>query len=141
MERYVWINPDRLNDAQRRAGIDFIVELSPYDVPHGVTGVYAEEKGEFAIIFEYIDDEPSEIIDTDHGIKVLQGKHSGKLQKVLIPIDKPPLDAAGVIRLESNVLNAVRHMKKWKSIGSKMNRRFTRRVLKDSISELAGAIE
>ena len=58
MERYLWVNPDRLRNATRHVeGMDFVVSLSPYDTPKAIVGKYVPDSGEFAIAFEYIDDE------------------------------------------------------------------------------------
>ncbi len=135
MERYIWVNPDRLEDTQKKVGLDFLVELSPYDVPKGITGTYSPGDGHFLIEFEYIDNEPPVVSETTHGVRVFQGKHSGKLLRLVIPIDTPPLDTAGAIRLRTNVLDAVGGMSSGKRSG-RMNRRVTKKLLADRLDEL-----
>lgn len=142
MERYVWINPDRLEQARKKenvAGIDFTVELSPYDAPTGIVGRYDQRRGRFTIEFEYIDAEPSSLEFSKEGIDVYSGKHSHKLQKICIAIDQPPHDKAAIVALKTKVLHAVGAARENKP-DDDLNREVTQRILDHDFERLADAV-
>lgn len=142
MARHIWINPDRLPDPRTEQpveGIDLIVELSPYDTPTTIVGEYDDLKGRFLITFEYIDDEPGKVDPSYKEVEVLKGKHSGKLLRISIPIDQPPLDTTAVIHLRTEVLDALRHISGERGRG-RMNRSVARELVSENFDELAGEL-
>ena len=139
MESYIWINPSRLPKGETNTsvdGIDLVVELSPYDIPKAITGRYDEPEGCFEIAFEYIDEEPQTFSESPHGIRVAQGKHSGKLLGVSIPVDHPPLDETAIIQLRTNVLDALDGIEKARTRG-RMNRTVAKGLLSEDLDKLA----
>jgi hypothetical protein len=109
MAQHVWVNPERLEKAQKTQkvdGVELIIELSPYETPRAVIG--ESEKGRFIIRFRYIDEEPSRPHPITHeGIEFWVGLHSGKILRISIPIDTPPLAEVAVIRLRTKVIDAL----------------------------------
>lgn len=110
-KKHIWINQDRLEEAQQQGmeveGIDLTVSLSPYDLPSAIIGEYLPDTKDFVISFEYMDDEPERLADTNtEGIRAFVGKYSGKILRISISVDHPPLDATAVITLEP-FLNAL----------------------------------
>jgi hypothetical protein len=137
MEKYMWINPERIEKTTRHVeGMDLTVALSPYDTPKAIVGNYLQDSGQFVISFQYIDDEKPIVSQIQHGIQLLHGKYSGKLLKVVIPIDNPPHDETSVIRLRTEVLDAIRGAPIRKRIG-RMNRAVTKEIIEDRFAELA----
>jgi len=112
-KKCVWINPERLETAQLQGvkeveGIDLTVSLSPYDLPSAIIGEYEQEAKDFVISLEYMDDEPRRLAHTNaEGIHAYVGKYSGKILRISIPIDHPPLDRAAFISLEPTFLHAI----------------------------------
>ncbi len=150
MERYIWINPERLEaalndsrmsdtgevDDSQVAGINLYVELSPYDTPKAIVGRYDEQSREFVIEFEYIDDEPARRTAPGEGITLYAGKHSNKLLRIKISIDEAPHDKAALIHLQTNVINALDRFEKEPGRG-RLNRRVTRELLAEDFDGLA----
>lgn len=112
MAQHVWVNPGRLQRARKTLcvdGVDLIVELSPYDTPRSIVGEYDQVKQRFVIRFQYIDDEPARTnIRAHEGIEVREGRYSGKLLSVSIPVDVASLDAVAILRLRTRVLEALK---------------------------------
>lgn len=140
---YIWINPERVDAAKTAKdeveGIDFIIELSPYDAPQAITGCYDEDSGRFTIAFEYIDDEPGKAIKATGGVGIFAGVHSGKILSIVLHIDKPPLDRAAVIQLRTNVLDALGQMPSKKDRGG-WNREITKELLEEDFEKLTGEL-
>lgn len=141
MGKYVWINPERLaNATQHVEGMDLTVGLSPYDSPKAIVGNYLRGQGLFEIAFEYIDNEKPVISDIQHGIRAYHGKYSGKLLKLVIPVDEPELRTTSVIQLRTNVLNAVSAAPIYQSATGRMNRKLTKELLEENFGELVSGI-
>ncbi len=117
-------------------GLDFIVELSPYDVPKAIVGKYSSDKGMFVISFEYIDEEPMKRVHSEHGVEIFEGKHSGKFMRLVIDVDQPPLDQTAVIQLKTRVLKALDDPSLQTPRGE-MNRRVTKELLEEDFADLA----
>lgn len=147
MGTYVWVDPERIIRRQESVEVDGVhltVEASPYDVPTAVRGSYDTKRGLFKIEFRYIDDEPAANADSTYdGISVTEGKHSGKLLTISIPIDKPGWADAGVIALTTT--NVARAMQlRGKSLGDELGRVLNQHAaedaLKDSMEKLIPAM-
>jgi len=142
---HVWINPERLDKfstTEKCDGIELVVRLSPYDVPRAVSGEYVQPDGLFVIEFQYLGEEPAMRMPGSSdggGIHLWQGRHSGKLMKIAIPIDKPPLDSAAIIRLRTTITGAIDGLP-GDNDQSGMNRRATRRILEEDFAALSGQL-
>jgi hypothetical protein len=55
------------------------IELSAYDIPREVEGIYDQQTGVFHIKFAYLDDEESVSRDLDGKLRIKVGKPSGKI--------------------------------------------------------------
>ncbi len=138
MERYIWINPDRLLKAHSKEtveGIDLIVELSPYDAPKAIVGKYEKETGCFLITFEYIDKEAGTSNSYDEGITVSRGKHSGKLLGISMQVNQLPLDKAAIIHLRTIVRKALDQMESEPGKGH-LNHRIAKQLLDEDLEKL-----
>jgi hypothetical protein len=111
MGRFVWVNPERLTKMRKQVrvdGVDISVELSPFDVPRAIVGSYDRGHGLFIIEFQYGDDEPARSAPTtEEGVSIFEGRHSGKLLKITIPVDHHPLNQVGIIALKTRILGAL----------------------------------
>lgn len=108
MAKHIWINQERLEKARKTLtvdGVDFSVEISPFDAPREIVGQYDKTTGYFEISFKYDDSEPtSSSSHSNDGIEFREGRYSGKLMKILIPVDKKDL---AVITLQTRVMKAL----------------------------------
>lgn len=118
MAQQVWVNPARLKHAEatmRVDGVDLHVELSPYSTPTQIVGEYLEDRGRFVITFKYIDDEPRRPAKTiPPGVEVFEGRYSGKLLAIEIPVDSRALDTVAVIKLRTDMATALAEIQKEK---------------------------
>ena len=146
MAHYVWINRDRLEKKSSRTlkvdGIDLQVQLSPYDSPTAIVGQYDNESGTVWISFQYADDEhaASKVSKIDD-IEFLEGRHSGKLLKISIPVDKRNL---AVIALQTRVLDALKKrtqtFRGLPTIGKELNQEVAEDVLSSEFNDLAAEL-
>lgn len=111
MATHVWVNPERFHGVERTVtvdGVDLYVQLSPFDAPTGVHGCYDRKSRTFEIRFEYMNSEPEGEVRIHDGIQLIEGRHSGKLLAIRIPVDSRPLDSVGLIRLRTEVVQALK---------------------------------
>jgi hypothetical protein len=141
MAYYRWINPNRIKARSRTqtvAGLSIEVELSPYHSPQGVSGEYSPTDGTFMINFEYIDDEPPASETTTIGdVLISEGKFTGKILSIALPIDSQPLEKMAVIQLktiEQKVLGALRQREK--RLLGKVDQELNQEAAEDALSEL-----
>ena len=110
MSKHIWINPKRFSSIGERVladGMKIEVFLSPSDTPNGITGTYDEDRGEFVIAFEYQNREiPGEELHSGK-VRFIEGRHSGKLLSIVIPIDHKPFDKVSLITLKTEVGKAL----------------------------------
>jgi hypothetical protein len=146
MKRDIWINPVRLADAGKLEnvnGVSIRVELSLYGAPKRVEGSYDSQRGVFTVKFGYIDDEPkaSRPQRFDNGVEIDEGKFSGKLLAIRIPIDSRPFDKTCVIELKTKVIDAlrIRLPRLGGRVDQEMNQQVAERVLEDDLPALVGA--
>ena len=128
----MWIDPERLlNTSQKRKidGIDLVVELSPYTKPEGVSGAYDQKKKTFVIAFDYFDNEPQGTSSSFDGVMITEGKYTGKLLTISIPLDSLPHDNACVASLRTKALDALE--KRASSIGFQGDRQLNQSVAKE----------
>jgi hypothetical protein len=110
METHVWIRPDRFKSVGQPVqvdGVDLQVQLSPYDAPTSIRGRYRADTKDFEIRFEYMDEEPPGRTRTVKHIRFVEGRYSEKLLAIIIPVDKKPLNKVGIIRLQSDIVEAL----------------------------------
>lgn len=147
-ERYVWVNPSRISPSSSELhgsefmlpGVSINVQLSPYDMPKGVSGSYDGTHGTFTIRYDYINKEKERITKKIiEGATIIEGDVSGKLLGIILPIDKPPLQEACIIELRNKFLSALTtregqlpHHK----ADAVLNNRIARMVIKEEMNEL-----
>lgn len=86
---WIDIDPSRFNDERTttKDGVELIVGMSPYDLPDGVRGYYADHQDQFVIQFRYLsDDEPqTEVVCNEH-VKFFVGVHSKRLYAIHVDV-------------------------------------------------------
>ena len=113
MPKHFWINPQRFSAIGKKVeanGMNIEVCLSPTDVPMGITGTYLKDSGEFLIQFDYQNREspgPEKLTKESGDVRFIEGRHSGKLLSIIIPIDKRPFDNVSLIALKTAVGKAM----------------------------------
>ncbi|MEX0727253.1 MAG: hypothetical protein WD065_13350 [Planctomycetaceae bacterium] len=85
------------------AGIEFSVSISPFDSPISIGGRYFKDCGEFVIDFNYVDSEPA-VTKRFEGMQFEEGRHSGKLIRIKIPVDKKNID---LVKLQTMVVKSL----------------------------------
>lgn len=144
MARFVWINGELLQKSNRTLtvdGIDFEVQISPYDAPRSISGAFDQATGLFKITFQYSDDERPMAASTIDGIHFIEGRHSGKLLQIVIPTEAKNLK---IIALQTRVLDALekrgKAFKGLPTINKELNQDVARGVFQTSFRELAGEL-
>jgi hypothetical protein len=144
MTHYVWLNSERLQNARSEEeldGIDLIVNLSPYSTPRKIAGEYLPQKGVFQIKFNYFDQEHEKGPVEHKGVLITEGKYTGKIMSISIPVDSPLLDNTCVIQLQTRALAALED--RGKGLGERLDVRLNQSVAKEVIEhdlhELVGA--
>jgi len=120
------------------------VELSPYHAPQGVSGEYSPADGTFTIGFDYIDDEPpSEQKTKLNDVTISEGRFTGKILAITLPIDKPPLDKTCIIQVQTigeRVLDALRQRDRLVhergKIDQELNQEAAKQILNENMNEL-----
>ncbi|MDX1967912.1 MAG: hypothetical protein SFV23_12120 [Planctomycetaceae bacterium] len=110
MESHIWINPARFRSVGEQVevdGVDVYVQLSPFDAPTGIRGRFLSDRKLFEIQFEYMDSEVGGSIKTDGLIQFVEGRYSGKLLAIRIPVGSKSLDSVGLIRLQTEIVTAL----------------------------------
>ena len=106
MSRHVWVNQARLTRGRRvegdPEGFTFEVDISPYSMPHSVTGDYSPKTGVFTIEFRYIDRERSSqrIEIGNEGIVIREGVYSRKILAIEIPVKADRLKDISFIEMK-----------------------------------------
>lgn len=141
MEIYHWIDEERLIDAHQEEeedGVITVVELSPYETPKRVSGDYRDRTGEFVITFHYINDEDASDPQTYQGVKVVEGKYSGKILQLILPIDTPQLDPGCIINLKSKAAAAleIRQQRILGKTDQELNQTVAQKVIEEDFAEL-----
>jgi len=109
MKIYRWINEERFANATREETIDgvrMMVTLSPFNTPTRVSGELSSDGNSFVIKFDYIDDEPGGEPKIYGPVSVVEGKHTGKLLSIILPVDRPPIQQPRVIEVVVNELKS-----------------------------------
>lgn len=107
MAKHIWINPERVQNAKslRIGGVKFSVSISPFDTPKEIIGQYDVSTGLFSISFKYDDSEPvAKAATSPDGVEFFEGKHSGKLMRIVVPVDKNNL---AIVALQTKVMKAL----------------------------------
>ncbi len=113
MPQHFWVNPKRFSAIGQTVEVDGMsieVRLSPSDVPTGITGAYQKDQGEFVVLFEYQNREvagPEKVSKDATTVRFIEGRHSGKLLSIIIPIDAKPFDNVSLIALKTEVGKAM----------------------------------
>lgn len=144
MTTYRWVNSELLNTTNTSITVDGItldVQLSPFDTPRGISGEFDTKSRVFSINFQYADEEPPAGQRTIDDIAFVEGKHSGKLLKILIPTSNKNLM---VIELETRVVNALKKRRKsfhgLSDINRQLNQDVASEVLHSTFNEIAGEL-
>jgi hypothetical protein len=151
MSRYVWVNPERLKKGRLRnqcEGVDLIVEVSPYSKPVSVIGDYDRVGGKFLIQFRYIDNEPNAPRPTEsNGVVIVEGRYSGKILSIALPIDGPELKTVGIISLKTRIKNALKarsqaseQRKKSEVPVDQLNQDIAEEIIEKDLEVLAGEL-
>ncbi|HCO24670.1 MAG: hypothetical protein CME31_21700 [Gimesia sp.] len=105
MGKHVWITKDEIDPdclAQEFIvnGIRFEINLPWSDTPEIVEGNYLPQKGEFEIVFKYPNDFPEPFVQVDNidGTFFFEGKITGHLKRILVPVLKEDI---AVIEVET----------------------------------------
>lgn len=144
MAKHVWINPDRFKNASKMMrvdGIDLTVQLSPYDCPQAISGSYQKGTGDFVISFNYIDEEPMSSKPCRIGdIEIVEGKYTGKLLKIMVPVDKKSLKDISIIKLQTRVLDAFEkrraEFKGMPTVAKELNQEAAKEILTEDFADL-----
>ena len=89
MSKWINLDPEALNREKRseRAGIEFRVGLSPYDVPHAVRAYSDIDAGRFVIQFKYLDANERRVPGPEiEKVQLITGEHSDRLYEIWINI-------------------------------------------------------
>lgn len=112
MATNIWVNPERFRKVGQELhinGMELVVQVSPYDIPTNIHGRHVKSSKSFEITFDYFDNETPGPPVVQDKIRFIPGKFSGKLLKIIIPVDSQPMDEIGVIQLRTEVLNALQN--------------------------------
>jgi hypothetical protein len=139
----MWIDPERSsNTSQKRNidGVDLVVELSPYTKPEGVSGAYDPTKKTFVIAFDYFDNEPQGKSSSFNGVVITEGKYTGKLLTINIPLNSLPQDNDCVISLRTKALDALEQRAASLRIQGdrQLNQSIAKEVLEHDLEALVG---
>lgn len=139
----MWIDPERLSKTSQKRnidGIDLVVEISPYTKPEEVSGAYDPTKKTFVIEFDYFDNEPEGKSSSFDEVVITEGKYTGKLLTISIPLDSLPHENACVTSLRTKALEALE--KRAASIGfhgdRQLNQSVAKEVLEHDLEALVG---
>lgn len=77
-------NRGQKSKVQTFGGTTVRISVSPHDIPMAVRGTWVAD-GKFRVEFQYLDDEPGMDYDDEKGFKFRVGKHSGRLQAIVLP--------------------------------------------------------
>lgn len=130
MKRQIWINRERVESAihENVDGVELEVSLAPFNTPIEIVGQYLKSSGSFEIVFKYLSHEPPGRQESAGPISLVSGKHTGRLQRIVIPVDDPSLEHIGVIELRTKIANA---MDVGMNSQNRLNRQFARKALED----------
>ncbi|MCH7870555.1 MAG: hypothetical protein IID33_02535 [Planctomycetes bacterium] len=68
-------------------GVNFSVQISPYDLPQAIRGRYVDDRGVLRIEFRYPDEEPACKKRVDDCVSVELGEFSQKLLAIEVAVD------------------------------------------------------
>jgi hypothetical protein len=110
MSKHIWINPKRfasIGEKVHHDGMQIEVFLSPSDAPNGIVGTYDQKRGEFVIQFEYQNHEAPGDEHRQGKVRFIEGRYSGKLLSIVIPIDDKLFNNVSLIALKTEVSKAL----------------------------------
>ena len=146
MSQNYWINinPARffdLEEVDRVDGLDITIHCSPYEAPRQVAGCYDKEHNEYSILFAYMDDEEDTVEKPVGHVRVFEGKQSGRICRIAVPVDKLPTDASAVVKMQITIQEALdeRLPNLRDKIGRRLNQKAANKVLKDNLGKLLQA--
>ncbi|HKZ39938.1 MAG TPA: hypothetical protein VJ044_03200 [Candidatus Hodarchaeales archaeon] len=84
----VKIKAEEFTGPKEDAGKGLSIELSPYDIPRDVKGLYEKESGIFHIDFQYPDNEEFVPKRWNDKVTIKSGKYSGKILGFEVKVDK-----------------------------------------------------
>ena len=143
-QQFMWINGERIRKSRTVDvyGLEIEVELSPFETPTSIRGRHLPHIG-FVIDFDYIDSEPSvSNPEKVESVEFLEGRHTGKLLRITIPVDDAQYKNVAVIK--ANVNSALRYrgeqipLADQTMLGKSLNNEFVSTVLDENIEELVG---
>jgi hypothetical protein len=95
-------------------GVQFIVFVSPYDVPEAISGSFDPKSNRFVIRFAYSWNEPTERHEYAKGVTLLIGRKSRRLHEIEVDVT-----ITGASRVELSIRNAFqeaeRHSPSWRT--------------------------
>ncbi len=119
--------PGQLSESHQERTENFFLELSPYDMPRFVSCQYDPEQKSITIDFEYIDHEQAVGSPTKNQIATFVGKHTGKLIRLVAPMEYPAsADALAALRndLGAAIMSSLPHR-----IAGRMNRKVSLEII------------
>ncbi len=141
MKNQVSIGQDRLDDLSRSEtveGINLIVSLSPYATPRSFWSDYSNQEHQITLGFDYSDREPVGRRTTFDDVTVSEGRYSGKVITIAIPVDDLPDQPAEVNNVKTKALNALRQRQE--KLGNKidqiLNQTVASKVIEHDLDQL-----
>ena len=136
-KRSYWVNPAALENAQETRSRNFFLELSPYDLPRLIRFEVDSVAKILALDFEYIDQERSVKSATSNQVQMLVGKHTGKVLRVIVPIERFPISAVELKQIRDSIREAIRSSPPHNASGA-MNRKVSDEIIEENFDQIAG---
>lgn len=146
MENYRTLDQEQffnLRKAENVDGLQITVRLSPYETPCAVAELYDGDGKKVRISFRYIDSEPGVQVPGADGVTFVEGRHTGKLLSISVPIDVGQLSAADVDGVRYRALEAIRKRRATfkEAVGRRLNFDAAKTVIHGSMGEFSSQLQ
>lgn len=120
-----------------KRGVLIELSLSPYDVPEAMRGFYDKKTKRFVIEFRYIDDEPSQIVESSEHASFSVGRHTKRIQAIRLDVDAMKVNRV-MLKLEREAEQAISKLSSIESHGAAplANYEIMRSLIADKWKEL-----